>query len=664
MTNQHPYYCLKPASLILLDHLRDWTMPSNGFENGSSHWNWTGIWCSSEGFVEKLDLSNMNLTGRVSEHIQCLSKLSVLNICCNAFASSLPKSLSNLSSLTSIDVSQNNFVGNFPQGLGMASYLISINASSNNFVGFLPEDLENATSLESLDLRGSFFEGSIPKSFKNLQKLKFLGLSGNCLTGRIPRELGEMSSLETIILGYNEFQGPVPAEFGNLTNLQYLDLAVGYLSGDIPAELGRLKKLTTIYLYQNNFEGSIPPEIGNMTSAVYLDFSDNEISGEIPDEIGELKNLQIRTGKQQSERKSESEWPWRLVVFQRLNFTSADILACNKESNVIGMGSTGIVFKAEIHRPHSVVAVKKFWRSEADIETGDDLLAEVNLLGRLRHRNIVRLLGYLHNETDIMMVNEYMPNGNLGEAIHGKQAGKMLVDWVSRYNIAVGVAHGLAYLHHDCRPPVIHRDVKSNNIFLDANFEARMADFGLARTMLQKNETVSMVAGSYGYIAPEYGYTLKVDEKSDIYSFGVVLLELLTGKMPLDPSFGESIDIVEWVRRKISSKASEQALDTEIAGQCQHVQEEMLLVLRIALLCTAKLPKDRLSMRDIITMLGEAKPRRKSSDGSKRHFHGVLVSEKRDWCSITPDQKAQALKRMRGKHGAMAACDTVFKIEQ
>ncbi|KAK3033688.1 hypothetical protein RJ639_033912 [Escallonia herrerae] len=127
------------------------------------------------------------------------------------------------------------------------------------------------------------------------------------------------------------------------------------------------------------------------------------------------------------------------------------------------MGSTEIIFKAEIHRPHSIVAVKKFWRSEADIETRDDLLAE----------------------TDIMMVNEYMPNGNLGEAIHGKQAGKMLVDWVSRYNIVVGVTHGLAYLHHDCHPPVLHCDVQSTNILLDASFEARIADFGLARTMLQ-----------------------------------------------------------------------------------------------------------------------------------------------------------------------------------
>ncbi|KAJ6974820.1 Leucine-rich repeat receptor-like protein [Populus alba x Populus x berolinensis] len=249
--------------------------------------------------------------------------------------------------------------------------------------------------------------------------------------------------------------------------------------------------------------------------------------------------------------KSNKEWPWTLVAFQRISFTSSDILASIKESNIIGMGGTGIVYKAEAHRPHAIVAVKKLWRTETDLENGDDLFREVSLLGRLRHRNILRLLGYLHNETDVMMVYEYMPNGNLGTALH-----------------------------------VIHRDIKSNNILLDANLEARIADFGLARMMSHKNETVSMVAGSYGYIAPEYGYTLKVDEKSDIYSFGVVLLELLTGKMPLDPAFEESVDIVEWARRKIrNNRALEEALDRSIAGQYKHVQEEMLLVLRIAILC-------------------------------------------------------------------------------
>lgn len=957
---------LKAGLLDPSNSLRDWTL-----SNSSAHCNWAGVWCNSNGAVEKLDLSHMNLSGHVSDDIQRLESLISLNLCCNAFSSSLTKAISNLTSLEDIDVSQNLFIGSFPVGLGRAAGLTLLNASSNNFSGIIPEDLGNATSLETLDLRGSFFEGSIPKSFRNLQKLKFLGLSGNNLTGQLPAELGLLSSLEKIIIGYNEFEGGIPAEFGNLTHLKYLDLAVGNLSGEIPAELGRLEALETVFLYQNNLEGKLPAAIGNITSLQLLDLSDNHLSGEIPAEIVNLKNLQLlnlmsnqlsgsipagvggltqlsvlelwsnslsgplprdlgknsplqwvdvssnslsgeipaslcnggnltklilfnnsfsgpirdslstcfslvrvrmqnnflsgaipaglgKLGKLQrlelannsltgqipidlafssslsfidisrnrlrsslpstvlsiqnlqtfmasnnnlegeipdqfqdrpslsaldlssnhfsgsipasiasceklvnlnlknnrltgeipktvammpalsvldlsnnsltgglpenfgsspalemlnvsynklqgpvpangvlrainpddlvgnvglcggvlppcshsllnaSEQRNvhtkrivagwligissvlavgialvgarllykrwysngscfeksyemgSGEWPWRLMAYQRLGFTSSDILACLKESNVIGMGATGTVYKAEVPRSNTVVAVKKLWRSGADIETGSssDFVGEVNLLGKLRHRNIVRLLGFLHNDSDMMILYEYMQNGSLGEVLHGKQAGRLLVDWVSRYNIALGVAQGLAYLHHDCRPPVIHRDIKSNNILLDTDLEARIADFGLARMMIRKNETVSMVAGSYGYIAPEYGYTLKVDEKIDIYSYGVVLLELLTGKRPLDPEFGESVDIVEWIRRKIRDNRSlEEALDQNV-GNCKHVQEEMLLVLRIALLCTAKLPKDRPSMRDVITMLGEAKPRRKSSSNS------------------------------------------------
>ncbi|KAJ4851336.1 hypothetical protein Tsubulata_005703 [Turnera subulata] len=957
---------IKAALVDPLNKLQEWKLSNN-----AAHCNWTGVSCNSNGAVEKLDLSRMNLSGIVSGDIQQLKSLTSLNLCCNGFAAPLTPAISNLTSLQSIDVSENFFVGSFPVGLGRNAALTFLNASSNSFTGLIPEDVGNATSLETLDLRGSFFAGSIPKSLGNLQKLKYLGLSGNNLTGQIPAELGQLSSLESIILGYNEFEGGIPAEFGNLNNLRYLDLAVGNLGGEIPAELGRLRLLETVFLYQNNFEGKIPAAIGNMTALQQLDLSDNTLSGEIPAEIAQLQNLQLLNlmcnqlsgpvpsglggltnlgvlelwnnsfsgplptdlgknsplqwldvssnsfsgeipthlcnggnltkliifnnafsgpipvslttcqsivrvrmqnnflsgtipvgfGKLQKLQRLElannsltgqipndlatssslsfidlsrnhlqsslpstilsitnlqtfmastnnlsgeipdqfqdcpalsvldlssnhfsgtippsiasceklvnlnlrnnqltgelpkaiammptlaildlsnnsltggipenfgsspalemlnvsynklegpvpangvlrtinpedltgnvglcggvlppcshnlltasqerslhtkhvisgwiigissalafgialisgrslyqkwyssgscfeesyetgnGEWPWRLMAFQRLGFTSADILASIKESNVIGMGATGTVYKAEMPRLNTVVAVKKLWRSRTDMEMGsnDDFVGEVNLLGKLRHRNIVRLLGFLHNDTDMMIVYEYMQNGNLGEALHDKQAARLLVDWVSRYNIALGVAQGLAYLHHDCHPPVIHRDIKSNNILLDANLEARIADFGLARMMMQKNETVSMVAGSYGYIAPEYGYTLKVDEKIDIYSYGVVLLELLTGKRPLDPAFGESVDIVEWIRRKIRDNRSlEEALDPNL-GNCKHVQEEMLLVLRIALLCTAKLPRDRPSMRDVITMLGEAKPRRKSNSNS------------------------------------------------
>ncbi|XP_076942763.1 uncharacterized protein LOC143612737 [Bidens hawaiensis] len=970
-----------------LDHLQDWKITTQH----NAHCNWTGIACNSIGRIESLDLSRRNLSGRVSDDIQSLRGLTSINLCCNGFASALPKSLSNLTFLENVDLSQNNFVDSFPEGLGMAVGLTFLNVSGNNFSGDIPAELGNNSALETLDLRGNFFTGSIPVSFKNLKRLKFVGVSGNSLTGPIPREIGEISSLESIILGYNEFTGGIPKEIGNLTNLKYLDLAYGNLEGEIPPQIKNLKSLEALFLYKNNLSGKIPPEIRELTFLTQLDLSDNMLSGEIPLEISELKSLQlinlmsnrlsgqIPTGissltqlsilelwnnslsgplpddlglntplewvdlssnsftgpipetictrgnltklilfnnklsgpipvglskctslvrvriqnnffsgtipigfgdllnlqrlelannnltgqipkdlsssislsfidlsrnqlrstlpssilsipnlqnllasnnnlfgelpnlfqdcpaltvldlsnnqftgaipasiascqklvylnlrnnqltgtipvpistmgtlavldlsnnsltgglpenfgnspaleslnvsynklegpvpengmlrtinprdlagndglcgnvlppctgdgyisRQNSSNAShviagwvigmavataviittlagkymygkrnpngsccfeerfelgKREWPFRLTAFQKVSFNSSDIINCVKECNVIGMGATGVVYKAVIQRSNDVVAVKKLWGTKTDVELGTsagDLVAEVNVLGKLRHRNIVRLLGFVYNDKEAMIVYEYMTNRSLGEVLHGR--GRMLVDWVLRYNIAVGVAQGLAYLHHDCHPPVIHRDVKPNNILLDGNLEARIADFGLAKMMVRKNETVSMVAGSYGYIAPEYGYTLKVDEKSDVYSYGVVLMELITGKRPVDPAFGDSIDIVEWVRRKIRENEPLTNVIDQNVGNCKHVEEEMLLVLRIAVICTAKLAKDRPSMRDVVSMLEEARPRRKGgSDANSEGLDPTSTDKSRPVFSASP----------------------------
>ncbi|KAI4349337.1 hypothetical protein L6164_009937 [Bauhinia variegata] len=566
------------------------------------------------GKLERLELANNSLTGEIPDDIASSTSLSFIDFSRNNLHSSLPSTILSISNLQSFMVSHNNLEGEIPDQFQDCPSLSILDLSSNHFSGGIPASIASCQKLVDLNLKNNQLNGEIPKAIGTMPTLAILDLSNNSLTGRIPDDLGISPALESLNVSYNRLEGPVPAN-GVLRTINPNDLVgnAGLCGGVLPP--CDQNSAYAIRRRSSHAKHIIAGWIFGISSIFVIGIA-----------ILLARSLYKRWysgGFCFRERfyKGDKGWPWRLMAFQRLSFTSADILACIKESNVIGMGATGTVYKAEVPQSSTVVAVKKLWRSGSDIETGssEDLVGEVNLLGRLRHRNIVRLLGYLYNDTDVMIIYEYMHNGNLGDALHGKQAERLLVDWVSRYNIALGVAQGLAYLHHDCHPPVIHRDIKSNNILLDANLEARIADFGLAKMMIRKNETVSMVAGSYGYIAPEYGYTLKVDEKIDIYSYGVVLLELLIGKRPLDPEFGESVDIVEWIRRKIrDNKSLEEALDPNV-GNSKHVQEEMLLVLRIALLCTAKLPKDRPSMRDVIMMLEEAKPRRKSSSNDERH---------------------------------------------
>lgn len=308
--------------------------------------------------------------------------------------------------------------------------------------------------------------------------------------------------------------------------------------------------------------------------------------------------------------------PWKLTAFQRLNFTADDVVEClSMTDKIIGMGATGTVYKAEMPSGE-IIAVKKLWGKQKEmIRRKRGVLAEVDVLGNVRHRNIVRLLGCCSNSECTMLLYEYMPNGSLDDLLHGKNKGDNLVaDWLTRYKIALGVAQGICYLHHDCDPVIVHRDLKPSNILLDGEMEARVADFGVAK-LIQCDESMSVIAGSYGYIAPEYAYTLQVDEKSDIYSYGVVLLEILSGKRSVDSEFGDGNSIVDWVRSKIKTKEGlKDVLDRNAGASCGSVREEMMLLLRVALLCTSRNPADRPSMRDVMSMLQEAKPKRKSPE--------------------------------------------------
>lgn len=255
------------------------------------------------------------------------------------------------------------------------------------------------------------------------------------------------------------------------------------------------------------------------------------------------------------------------------------------------------------------IAVKKLTGIGMGSLNDHGFSAEVNTLGKIRHRHIVTLLAFCSNPDTNLLVYEYMPNGSLGELLHGNNGGHL--NWDSRYKIAVETAKGLRYIHHDCSPLILHRDVKSNNILLDSNFEAHIADFGLAKLLHHPgaSECMSSIAGSFGYIAPEYAYTLKVEEKSDIYSFGVVLLELITGKRPVgECEFEEGMNLAGWVK-KMTKLERGRVMEITDPKLSDFPMEEAMHMFFVALLCLQEQPKHRPSMREIVHMLTHCKPR-------------------------------------------------------
>ncbi|KAK6129640.1 hypothetical protein DH2020_036617 [Rehmannia glutinosa] len=239
------------------------------------------------------------------------------------------------------------------------------------------------------------------------------------------------------------------------------------------------------------------------------------------------------------------------------------------------------------------------------------MAAEMEIMGNIRHRNILKLYACLVKGGSNFLVFEYMENGNLFQALHREiKVGRPELDWYQRYRIALGAAKGIAYLHHDCCPPIIHRDIKSTNILLDEDYEAKIADFGVAKVADQvspRGSEFSCFAGTHGYIAPEMAYSLKVTEKSDVYSFGVVLLELLTGKTPIEDEYGEGKDIVYWVSTHLDNRDNVlKVLDHKVVTE--QVQDDMIKVLKVATLCTAKLPNLRPGMKEVVKMLIDAEP--------------------------------------------------------
>lgn len=515
---------------------------------------------------------------------------------------------------------------------------------ANSSVGFICSfvgvscwnDRENR--IINLELRDMNLSGQVPEPLKYCRSLQTLDLSSNALSGTIPAQICTwVPYLVTLDLSNNELSGSIPPDLVNCTYLNNLILSNNRLSGTIPFEFTTLGRLRRFSVANNDLTGAIPPFFNNYDAA---DFSGNKgLCGRPLGKCGALskKSLAIiiaagvfgaaaslllgfgvwwwyhlRHSRMRKRgfgirRGDETSWAERLrshklvqvSLFQKplVKVKLADLMAATNNfspESIIISTRTGTTYKAilpdgsalAIKRLHTCKLVEKQFR------------LEMSRLGQLRHPNLAPLLGFCVVEEEKLLVYKHMSNGTLYSLLHGTSNA---LDWPTRFQIGLGAARGLAWLHHGYQPPFLHQNICSNVILVDEDFDARIMDFGLARLMTPSDSIESSYVngdlGEFGYVAPEYSSTMVASLKGDVYGFGVVLLELVTGQKPLEISTAEEGfkgNLVDWVDHLSSSGRSKDAIDKAICGKGH--DEEILQFLKIACNCVAARPKDRYSM--------------------------------------------------------------------
>ncbi|KAL9993827.1 putative protein kinase RLK-Pelle-LRR-XI-1 family [Helianthus debilis subsp. tardiflorus] len=571
--------------------------------------------------------------------------------------------------------------------------LTFLDLHSNSITGTLPESLNNIVSLQLVDVSDNQIQGTLSFTIKSLISLNKLVLRKNRFSGEIPLEIGLCINLQLLDLSNNEFFGAIPASLGKLPALEIaLNLSCNKLSGEIPVEFAALDKLAVLDLSYNKLSGDLQNLVG-LENLVVVNISHNDFKGRVPDTPffsklppSVLSNSPLlclagdvcAADKGGASRRSkgakvamavlisvacilvlsalyillagntrasgegglddadvEMGPPWEITLYQKLDFSIGDVARSLTPDNVVGRGRSGVVYRVNVSSGFPI-AVKRFQLS--DNYSASAFSSEIATLACIRHRNIVRLLGWASNGKNKLLFYDFLPNGTLGTLLH--EGNVEVIEWETRFKIGLGVAEGLAYLHHDCVPPILHRDVKADNILLGDRNDACLADFGLARLAEDDNTSFSakpQFGGTYGYMAPEYASMLKITEKSDVYSYGVVLLEIMTRKKPVDESFSEGLHVIQWVRNHLKNKKDPvQIIDRKLHGNPDTEIQEMLQALGIALLCTSNRPEDRPTMKEVVALLREIRheatttkePSKETNDPSKEdsNVFGLYLS--------------------------------------
>ncbi|KGN63649.1 LRR receptor-like serine/threonine-protein kinase FEI 2 [Cucumis sativus] len=509
--------------------------------------------------------------------------------------------------------------------IGKLSRLQRLALHQNGLHGYIPNELANCSELRALYLRANYLQGGIPSNIGNLSYLTILDLSCNSFKGSIPSSIGRLTHLRNLNLSTNFFFGEIPdigvlSTFGNNSFFGNQGLCGRQVNKPCRTSLG----FPVVLPHAESDEAAVPPKrsshytkgllIGAISTAGFV------LVILVVFMWTRLVSKKERTAKSYMEVKKQKnrDTSAKLITFHGdLLYPTCEIiekLEALSETNVVGSGGLGTVYRM-VMNDSGTFAVKKIDRTQ----DGPDQVVEreLEILGSIKHINLVKLRGYCRLPSSKLLIYDYLPAGSLDNFLHERGPEKLL-DWSARLNIALGSARGLAYLHHDCCPKIVHCNIKSSNILLDGNLEPHVSDFGLAKLSVDGDSHVTtVVAGTFGYLAPEYLESGIGTEKSDVYSFGVLLLELVTGKRPSDPFFSKrGVNIVGW----LNTLRGEDQLENIVDNRCQNADVETVeAILEIAARCTNGNPTVRPTMNQVLQQLEQEVMSPYPSDYSESH---------------------------------------------
>ncbi|XP_047961843.1 putative receptor-like protein kinase At3g47110 [Salvia hispanica] len=625
--------------------------------------------------LRRIDISYCNIMGDIPSGIANFSSLLVLNLAINQLGGTIPPTIGKLNQLQGLYLTGNQLVGFIPNDLCQLNHLGELFLSVNMLVGPIPECLGDVKSLRVISFFHNQLNSSIPSKFWALTDLVKLSLSTNYLSGNLSSELGNLKLLTSLDLSSNQFSGDIPTLIDGCQTLDFLNLSQNLLSGSIPQSVGKVKGLRTLDLSYNYLSGSIPKSLEDLPFLENFNVSNNKLEGKIPDG-GNFRNFSALSFSHNlalcgpitfqvppCQEKHHRSWLKKAMVTLGVLAVIVVIATlvlmrmCKKkkvtlsvdtspltaeyrrvpyielvrgtssfsETNLLGKGSFGSVFEA-ILSDGLKVAVKVF---NLDLQGATKSFdAETTILSNIRHRNLVRVIGCCCNMEFKALILTFMPNGSLDKWLHSDMYG---LDLIQRLKIAIDVAAALEYLHHGHTFPVVHCDIKPSNVLLDQDMTAHLADFGISK-LFDEGETViqTQTVATIGYAAPEFGSEGKVSTNGDVFSFGILLLEMFTGKNPTNDMFGEERSIKEWV-----SEALEKSAVTEIVPHAmlsiddQHFSAKkqcFLSIFELAMKCSAVSAEERIDMIEAAAALRKIYATLVAGTESRRPLHPFPVS--------------------------------------